>query len=385
LTDREATLPATGTSIPLRQKRIVHTALPERRRTFRGARLSRKPKSQIPKKKVFETYELTEHILFFLPPRDIFVCQRISKAFKTVIDDSHKLQELMFLRLSRAPRQTWQLEGLDTKINGHGEGITSVDPAAGAALLKLPRVHVPQVQHSVKPHLTLTPAYMMPVLLRSLVFNDRERNPNTMSRNRSDYIMLIPDLCILCGSIKGKNILRDFKQDWSLLDTYLTDPPCRQAWITYRALRVPSRISRIEFSGLLEVETDITKGHVLNAPYTVRGVAEFERVVLTEWRPWTSQCIHSVEGRELPTEVHDNVILNEVLESLHGEDGEPVDLYGHLRCDFLDTIIPTDRMRAGVVPYAENVVVSDEEAGGQWLSSGDEGWASDSDEDMEDW
>ena len=72
-------------------------------------------------------------------------------------------------------------------------------------------------------------------------------------------------------------------------------------------------------------------------------------------------------------------------ESLHGEDGEPVDLYGHLRCDFLDTIIPTDRMRAGVVPYAENVVVSDEEAGGQWLSSGDEGWASDSDEDMEDW
>jgi hypothetical protein len=42
-------------------------------------------------------------------------------------------------------------------------------------------------------------------------------------------------------------------------------------------------------------------------------------------------------------------------------------------------------MRAGVVPYAENVVVSDEEAGGQWLSSGDEGWASDSDEDMEDW
>jgi hypothetical protein len=92
-----------------------------------------------------------------------------------------------------------------------------------------------------------------------------------------------------------------------------------------------------------------------------------------------------VEGRELPTEVHDNVILNDVLESLHGEDGEPVDLYGHLRCDSLDTIIPTDRMRAGVVPYAEDVVVPDEEADDQWLSSGDEGWASDSDEDMEDW
>ena len=71
--------------------------------------------------------------------------------------------------------------------------------------------------------------------------------------------------------------------------------------------------------------------------------------------------------RVLPTEVHDNVILNEVLQVFYGEDGEPVDLYGQFRCDFLDTIIPTDRMRAGVAPYAENVVASDEdeEAGGQ--------------------
>jgi hypothetical protein len=385
LTNREATLPATGPPIPLRQKRIVHTALPKRRRTFRGARLSKKPKSQIPKQRVFETYELTEHILSFLPPRDIFVCQRISKAFKDVIDDSHKLQELMFLRLTRTPRQTWQLESLDSQINGHGEGITSVDPAAGAVLLKLPRGHVSQVQRFVKPHLTLTPAIMNPMLLRSLVFNDRERNPDTWSPNECGYIMLMPGKYILCGSLKIKNILRDFKQHWSLLDTYLTDPPCRQAWIEYRALRVPSRISRIEFSGLLEVKTGITMGHVLNAPYTVRGAAQFTRLVLTEWQPWTSQCIHSVNGRELTMEFHSNVILNEVLESLHGEDGEPVDLCGHLRCRFLDTIIPTDRMRAGVVPYAEDVVVSDEEAGGQWLSSGDEGWASNSDEDMENW
>ena len=303
-----------------------------------------------------------------------------------MIDDSHKLQELMFLRPTQTPRQTWQLENLDSQINGHGEGITSVDPAAGAVLLKLPRGYVSQVQHSVKPHLTLTLAIMNPMLLRSLVFNNRERNPNTWRPNECDYIMLRPGNYILCGSSssKIKNILRDFKQHWSLLDTYLTDPPCRQAWIEYRALRVPSRISRIEFSGLLEVETGITKGHVLNAPYTVRGAAQFTRLVLAEWQPRTSQCIHSVNGRELPMKFHSNVTLNEVLESLHGEDGEPVDLYGDLRCSFLDTIIPTDRMRAGVVPYAEDVVVSDEEAGGQWLSSGDEGWASNSDEDMED-
>ena len=250
----------------------------------------------------------------------------------------------MFLRVTGAPRQTWQIANLDTEINGHGEGITSVDPAAGLALLQIPRVHVPQVQHFVKPHLTLTPAIMNGLLLRSLVFNDRERNPDTSSRNRCDYIMLMPEFCILCGSRcpKRKNILSDFKQDWSLLNTYLTNPPCRQVWITYTALRFPSKIYRIEFNGLLEVETGITMGHVLNAPYSVRGVVEFQRLVGTE-----------ENERELPTEVYDNVILGEVLESLYGEDGEPVDLYGHFRCDFLDTIIPTDRMWAGVAPYRE--------------------------------
>jgi hypothetical protein len=275
-----------------------------------------------------------------------------------VTDDSHALQELMFLRRTGATRQTWQIANLDTEINGHGEGITSVDPAAGLALLKLPRVHVPHVQHFVKPHLTPTPAIMNGLLLRSLVYNDRERNPNTSSPNKCDYIMLMPEFCILCGPKcpKIKNILSDFKQDWSLLNTYLTKPPCRQAWITYTALRFPSRIHRIDFNGLLEVETGITMGHALNAPYSVRGDVEFQRLVGT-----------GENERELPTEVHDNVILNEVLQALYGEDGEPVDLYGRFRCDFLDTIIPTDRMRAGVAPYAENVMASDEDekAGGQ--------------------
>jgi hypothetical protein len=100
----------------------------------------------------------------------------------------------MFLRRTGAPQQTWQIANLDTKVNGHGQGITSVDPAAGVALLKLPRVHVPHVQRFVKPHLTLTPAIMNGLLLRSLVFNDRDRNPDTLSRNKCDYIMLMPEV-----------------------------------------------------------------------------------------------------------------------------------------------------------------------------------------------
>ena len=108
-------------------------------------------------------------------------------------------------------------------------------------------------------------------------------------------------------------------------------------------------------------------------------------MVLAHWQPGTSWSIDEGGGRELPAEVHDNVILNEVLASLYGEDGEPFELYGDLRCAFLDTIIPTDRMRAGVAPYAGNVTAPDVEASDQSMDKGDEGWASSSDEEMEDY
>jgi hypothetical protein len=35
------------------------------------------------------------------------------------------------------------------------------------------------------------------------------------------------------------------------------------------------------------------------------------------------------------------------------EEEDRIELYGELSCEFLDTIIPTDRMRAGVAPYVE--------------------------------
>jgi hypothetical protein len=226
---------------------------------------------------------------------------------------------------------------------------------------------------------------MNPMLLSSLVFNYRERNPDTWYRNESDYIMRMPGSSILRGPSDGKckNILRDFQQHWSLLKTYLTHPPCCQAWITYRALRVPSRVSQIHFSGLLQIPTGITMGRVLNAPSFVRGIAEVQRLVPEEGQPRTSQCTYSVRGTELEPEVHSDVIMNEILESLHAEDGEPVVLFGHFRCNFLDVIVARDRMRAGVAPYAENAMEPEIEAGGQSTNSGDEGWATDSEWDSD--
>lgn len=57
---------------------------------------------------VFGTCELLEDILSYLPLKDLFVVQRVSRQWSGVISGSPVLQENMFLRLkSTAPKETW--------------------------------------------------------------------------------------------------------------------------------------------------------------------------------------------------------------------------------------------------------------------------------------
>jgi hypothetical protein len=57
---------------------------------------------------VFGTYELLEDVLSYLPLKDLFILQRVSKQWSKVIADSPRLQEHMFLRLpSATPKETW--------------------------------------------------------------------------------------------------------------------------------------------------------------------------------------------------------------------------------------------------------------------------------------
>ena len=48
--------------------------------------------------KAFGTYELLEHILSYISPRQLFVIQRVDTAWKSLIQDSDELQKKMFLR-----------------------------------------------------------------------------------------------------------------------------------------------------------------------------------------------------------------------------------------------------------------------------------------------
>lgn len=47
---------------------------------------------------VFDTYELLEMILYELPTRDVVFAQKVSKQFKSVIENSTKLQRALFFR-----------------------------------------------------------------------------------------------------------------------------------------------------------------------------------------------------------------------------------------------------------------------------------------------
>lgn len=51
---------------------------------------------------VFNTAELLENILSFLPFKNLFGVMRVSKQFKSAIDNSPTLQRMIFLRLSSA-------------------------------------------------------------------------------------------------------------------------------------------------------------------------------------------------------------------------------------------------------------------------------------------
>jgi hypothetical protein len=61
---------------------------------------------------VFDTNELLENILSYLPSLELFVLQRVSKQWWGVIASSPGLQERMFMR-PQIPKETWALEDYD--------------------------------------------------------------------------------------------------------------------------------------------------------------------------------------------------------------------------------------------------------------------------------
>jgi hypothetical protein len=319
-----------------------------------GVTLPQTEDSRSPREKVLETTEILEIILSFLPLESLLTCRQLSNRVKDDIDGSLLLRETMFLRPTRVPREAWRL---DPEIDGSGEGITSVRPVAG--MIPLPGIATGYMQAlQPTPHMIRTPAILNPIFP-----NRRYRAPHLFdSRDQCDCV-LTSDIVRHIG--KGNTDRQD-----RILDMYLTQPPCRQAWVTASFIvpQGPSNPSEIDFlrcGGLLELGGGITMRDLLKTASTVRGLVSVYRMApkpprkknkrwsYTNWEPRKHK--KRPPRGHLPPEITHNATLFEVLQSLGIEDAPSAnEVQAGGECWLLDTIVPTDEVRAGVAPYTED-------------------------------
>jgi hypothetical protein len=153
-----------------------------------------------------ETTEILEQVLTYLSPQQLFSVQRVSRTWKSVIADSLAIQQKLFLRLHDKPKETWMLFSLRTNVND--VRLEKFSPTKPEDL-----------------YWTSLGKKFSPVMVNPFLQATRWSGPS----------------CVRLGyTIPTKS---------SLLDTYVSDPPCDTAWIL--ATFYPSRSgSRIHASGL---------------------------------------------------------------------------------------------------------------------------------------
>lgn len=143
--------------------------------------------------RVFETTELLEHIISFLPMEKIFTLQRISKQWKNTINASPDVQEKMFLRLGNKPKQVCE---------PHVVGWTSMDRYV------LWNVRVPSC---------FTLVTLNPELRHDEECHTRRFGQTCIGHGRNVKLQWGP---------------APIRQHFSLLDTFISDPPCQRAEVS---------------------------------------------------------------------------------------------------------------------------------------------------------
>lgn len=158
------------------------------------------------RKAVFNTSELLEFILIYLPPKTLFGVQRVSKKFQAIIATSVPIQEKMFLRLRKKSQQPW-------------------------ALLR-PRVGIPYfVEDGGQPKAkTCIAANLNPFLEQQYDLYRSQSSKNLSCSERfslsiSDRAKLVLDKPVSLSTLDGKGP--------SILDTYISDPPYNDVEVPY--------------------------------------------------------------------------------------------------------------------------------------------------------
>lgn len=222
-------------SVPKVQKRkAIDTSQTTTRRATRSMT------TDAARQAVLQTDELLDAILVNLPMKQLFVIQRVSKRFKAIIAAIPAIQEKMFLRPSKGPVETWTIDEATYTSAGLASDISGVRK------------------------ITRTPVTLNPMLDDECRWDIQDV---LLSSNMSKTLKCRPFLA---------------KQQISLLDTHISDPPCHRAFVDFRVTfgnnatteRQTTRRNSIflNHTTVAESETGLTLRNVLDTKMDQRSI-----------------------------------------------------------------------------------------------------------------
>lgn len=204
-------------------------------------------KAHSSRQNVFATTELLEHIISFLPMKKIFNVQRVSKRWQDVISTSPSIQEKMFLRPKTTPKEVYGARRLGQDVHWLMFGSS--------------------MARDIVTMVTLNPEL------------------------RYDEFCRMRRFGVTCLTHGKSVVLRwgpaPIRQCLSLMDTYISDPPCKAAEVCLtvrfktpadefgRPQAKPEYPMKIWMDGIIaRSESGLTFQDVLRAALYARGQAE---------------------------------------------------------------------------------------------------------------
>ena len=186
---------------------------------------------------VFDTNELLENILSYLPSPELFVLSRVSKQWSGVIASSPGLQETMFLRpKSATPRETWILDGYSNP--GSVSTISAYQMyTERAGVPKFRRVYDDKTRNdSFLSPLTLNPIlrladFILKPDIGTVIQGISSCTLRPLLRSLADLAAVERVCCVWADAVSICVRPAALRRNCSLWKAHLSDPPCRVAQV----------------------------------------------------------------------------------------------------------------------------------------------------------
>ncbi|KAI7226378.1 hypothetical protein KC330_g8832 [Hortaea werneckii] len=235
-------------------------------------RITRGMTTDAARRAVFETAELLENIVIQLPPRKIFVIQRVCKQFRDIVATSVKLQQRLFLRADGCEAQEWKVAAKSNVYDHDSDLPTSFRFVRSTDILEAEE----NVQQAFKP---VRLSHMLQPLRGSKSF---ELSRGYHSPEQFAYFRWS----------------RRFCAEALLAKTYLTSPPAQQAYFLFDVRH------KSDSSMVYSVAGEVKNSDGLKAADIMHAIRSSKSLEI-RWRPTVSDC-----GRDFKDVSLENILGN---------------------------------------------------------------------------